>query len=143
MWRPTSHQDGSTSLDLIIDATITDGSIIKAGEGTLGISGTQTYTALLAQAGTTKLFSALGTGTSTVNVTPTGASATVNFNTSQTLASLTIGNGGVVNLTSEPAPAPPLPFDDLTKNPTQPVPEPCALSLLAAGCAILFRRRKR
>ena len=99
------------------------------------------YSALLAQAGTAKLFTALCTGASTVNVTPTGARATAFFNTGQTLASLTIGNGGVVILDNEPIPSPPLPFDKSAIAETQPVPEPGALTLLALGAAGLLARR--
>ena len=97
------------------------------------------YSALLAQAGTAKLFTALCTGASTVNVTPTGARATAFFNTGQTLASLTIGNGGVVN--NEPLPSLLLPFDESAIAETQPVPEPGALILLALGAAGLLARR--
>ncbi len=112
--RTIAVANGSDDFDMFLNASITDGSITKAGGGLLAITGPQSYSALLAQAGTTKLFTPLGSGTSTVNVTPTGASAMVDFNTSQTLASLTIGNGGVVNLENEPVPAPPGPFGDET-----------------------------
>ena len=140
--RTITVANGSGEFDMFINATLTDGSITKAGAGTLAITSTQSYSALLAQAGTTKLFTPLGTGTSTVNVTPSGASATVNFNTSQTLASLTIGNGGVVNLATEPAPAPPLPFDELASAPAQGVPEPGALILLMLGALLCVKERR-
>ena len=134
--------DGSGSFDLFIFASIASGSLTKAGAGTLAITGPQTYSTLLAQAGTTKLFTALGTGASTVNVTPTGASATVNFNTSQTLASLTIGNGGVVNVFDEPAPSPPEPFDEFASSPAQPVPEPGSSALLLGVITALLARSR-
>ena len=141
--RTITVANGSGAFDLFINASIIDGAITKAGSGLLAITSTQSYSALLAQAGMTKLFTPLGTGISTVNVTPTGASAIVNFSASQTLASLTIGNGGVVNLTNEPAPAPPLPFDELVSSPTQPVPEPGSASLIVIGAALLGLRREK
>ena len=104
--RTVTVANGSGDFDLFILASIASGSITKAGAGTLAITGTQTYSALLAQAGVTKIFTPLGTGASTVTVTPTGTSATVNFSASQTLASLTICAGGIVNLIDEPVPEP-------------------------------------
>lgn len=147
------------SVELDINAAISNGSVIKAGAGTLRLSGAQTYASLLAQAGTVDLESAVGTGTSSVTVTPTAGSATVNFNASQRLASLTIGNGGVVNVNAQdPGSGDPYETllhqgDDLAQIAKSDgsvgnglaVPEPGSLSLMLMGASgsLVLRRRKR
>ena len=141
--RTINVANGSGTFDIFIDASVENGSITKTGAGLLAFTGLQTYSALLAQVGTTKLFTPLGTGTSTVNVTPTGASATVAFNTSQTLAALSIGNGGMVILDAEPVPAPPPSFEESALAETQAVPEPGVVALLIAGLCLPLSRRCR
>ena len=145
--------DGSAgSVQLEIPASIFNGSVIKTGAGTLRLSGAQTYASLLAQAGTVNLETAVGTGASTVTVAPAAGSATVNFDASQRLASLTIGNGGVVNLNAQYLPSEIesgalfSPDDGLAKlAESHGVPEPGALSLMLAAASgwFLFRQRKQ
>ena len=139
--------DGAAGSVLEIPAAISNGSIIKTGAGTLRLSGTQTYSSLLAQAGTVDLETAVGTGSASVTVAPLTGTATINFNESQRLASLTIGNGGVVNVNSDVSSydsesAPPLFQNNGALTETRGVPEPGALSLLLLGaCGFLLRRR--
>ncbi len=89
------------SAPLEISAAVSNGSVVKTGGGTLRLSGTQTYSSLLAQAGTVNLETAVGTGSSSVTVAPIAGTATINFHAGQRLASLTIGNGGVVNVSAQ------------------------------------------
>ena len=143
--------DAAGAIELDVTAAISNGSIVKTGAGTLRISGTQTYSSLLAQVGTVNLETALGTGASSVTVAPTAGTATVNFDASQRLASLTIGNGGIVKLnsgTAAPAPASAAPLlsnDDFATIPveaSQSVPEPGALNFLLLGASAFFLRRR-
>ena len=64
------------------------GTVTKTGAGTLTLNGAQTYAPLTTSGGITNVNSRIGTGTSVVL-----ANATINFSVSQTLASLSIGNG--------------------------------------------------
>ena len=134
-------------MQLEIPAAISNGSVIKTGAGTLRLSGAQTYSSLLAQAGTVDLETAVGTGSASVTVAPLAGTATVNFNESQRLASLTIGNGGVVNVNADNSSygsesAPPLFQNNGAVAETRGVPEPGSLSLLLPGaCGFLLRRR--
>ena len=145
--------DGAAgAVQLEIPAAISNGSIVKTGGGTLRLSGAQTYSSLLAQAGTVDLETAVGTGSSTVTVAPTAGAATVNFNASQRLASLTIGSGGVVNVNAQHSSYGDesgvlfSPDDGLAKlAESHGVPEPGSLSLMLAAASgwFLFRRRKQ
>ncbi len=154
----TFNVDGvAGSAPLEIPAAISNGSVIKTGGGTLRLSGTQSYSSLLAQAGSVNLETAVGTGTSSVTVAPIAGTATVNFNTGQQLASLTIGNGGVVNVNAQSSPSYNeygsqfFPTDSLAAvaesagGSSRAVPEPGATNfLLMSAPALLFlRRRKR
>ena len=118
---------------------ITNGSIQKTGSGLLRINGTQTHSSLTANGGTTTLQTPLGTGTSMVT-----ANATVNFESDQTLAALTIGDGGIVNIVA-PSLAPlveaaaALPLDAGVAA----VPEPGTFALLFLGGCAMFGRRRR
>ena len=153
--RTISVADAAGAIELDVPAAVFNGSIVKAGAGTLRLSGTQTYTSLLAQAGTVDLETAVGTGASSVNVTPAAGIATVNFHASQRLASLTIGNGGVVTLGTPDissgglAYTPPAPDGEIAQSPepaaSQSVPEPGVLSLLLTGVSglLIFARKKR
>jgi hypothetical protein len=95
----------------------------------------QNYASLDAEEGTTNLNQPLGTGFSTVT-----ASATVNIATSQTLAALEIGAGGLVRIgAAGPAPAP---GDELAGAPALAVPEPGLSSLLLSGVLGIFCRRR-
>ena len=143
--------DAAGAIELDVPAAIFNGGIVKGGAGTLRLGGTQTYLSLLAQAGTVDVESAIGTGASSVTVAPTAGTATVNFEASQQLASLTIGNGGIVTLDA-PALAPPaapdarlLPNDNFANIPadaSQSVPEPGALNLLLMCAGAFFLRRR-
>ena len=114
--------------------TITNGTLTKAGAGTLNLTGPQTYATLNANGGVTNLNSALGTGTSTLN-----ANAAVNIKTSQTLAALNIANGAQVTFGDG------LPLVGEPEKFATPalVPEPGALGLLLAGAPGLLGRRRR
>ena len=90
--------------------------------------------------------SAVGAGAATVAVTPSSGTATVNFDVSQTLAALLIGNGGVVNVGEEQtgsslvAEAGVFASEQSFAIAAQAVPKPGSLSLLAAALLILLRR---
>lgn len=119
-------------------ADIVNGQIVKTGAGTLNLNGAQGYSALEATAGVTNI------AADAVNAAIT-ADAAVNFTASQTLASLDIGDGGVVTLGALPAPAPAA-FDaaagDLTGASVQAVPEPGSAMLLLGGIATLLGLRR-
>ena len=147
--------DAAEAIELEVSASIFNGSLVKTGAGTLRITGAQTYSALLAQAGAVTLETALGTGASSVTASPIAGIAKVNLNTSQRLAALTIGNGGVVNVGSlPPSPAPEFPSGDLgdfpkpdplfATNGRQSVPEaaPSILLQIGATCLLLGGRRR-
>jgi hypothetical protein len=110
------------------------------------------YSTLMTNAGTTDLEVPLGTGASTVN-----ANAATNFGTSQTLAALNIGTGGVVTISASLPAAPAVAFEGssilvgagdweggtLSGESVQAVPEPGIFSLLGVGSLLLNARRKR
>ena len=94
------HQIGTGTLTITSPVSGGAGSLTKDGGGALTLSGVQNFATLNADAGTTNLPVALGTGGSTIN-----ANARTNITTSQTLAALNIGASGVVVLSaSGPAP---------------------------------------
>jgi hypothetical protein len=92
----------------------------------------------------------------TLNINADAANSTVtvdgvtNFGSSQTLATLNIGAGGVATLTAQALGALPdmnepqfMESSALAAGPVQAVPEPGALSLLAASVLSLLGRRRR
>ena len=119
--------------DVTLDAnsTVTGTTLTKIGSGALTLAGIQTYATLNANGGTTHVESALGTGTSTVNV-----GAHLDFTVSQTLAALNIADGAVATFgpATSPAPAP-----DLLA--AAAVPEPGSLGLLMLGALGILGRR--
>ncbi|MEO7319939.1 MAG: autotransporter-associated beta strand repeat-containing protein, partial [Chthoniobacteraceae bacterium] len=124
---------GTTTVSGVIQTDdFSEQGISKIGAGTLILSQTNTYT-----------------GPTTVTA------GTLEFDASQTLSSLTIGDGAVVRLGPSPGGAAPLndglvsaglitddPFAEAGASP-QAVPEPGALTLLAAGVLGLLGRRRR
>ena len=106
-------------------------SLTKTGAGTLILSGAQPYATLNALAGVTNVNAAFTEGTATVN-----ANAAVNFSTSQTLAALNIGAGGVVTLNASSAVAE---FGAGVVE-SAVVPEPGTLGLLVLGALGVLAR---
>ena len=131
-------------------STVTGTALEKTGAGTLAIKGVQTYSSLTTTGGVTDIYTALGTGTSTIT-----ANATLNIYASQTLASLDIGAGTEVTFGDG------LPFaggggkvGGFTASFTPPaggaaiggsavVPEPGSVGLLLVGALGLLARRRR
>ena len=106
--------------------------IVKTGAGTWTIPGPQTFARLTNSDGITNLNVLLPSA----NIESNGG--TLNINTSQTLASLAIGMGGVVAL-SESAPA----FFPIAVAPSKGVPEPGSVALVFGGMMMLFSRHRR
>ena len=157
--------DGAAATDLAISAGITNGGVIKSGDGTLVISGPQSYATLRVDAGTATLDSSLSNATitaegGTLNLDANADDSivnanggTVNIHASQTLSELNIGAAGVVVISAlPPAPA----ADDsgsfeadhvgsvVSSDVVQAVPEPGSVSLLVLGAlGFLLRRRRK
>ena len=110
-----------------LSSSVSGTALTKSGNGILNLSGTQTYAALTTTGGITNVNTALGAGAA-VN-----AGATTNFAVSQTLASLTIGNGVEVTFGNG------LPFAAAFT--AEAVPEPGALGLLMLGALGLLSQR--
>ena len=107
--------------------------LTKEGAGVLTLSGIQSYAALDANAGTTLVNGSFTDGTVTVH-----ANAMINFNASQTLAALVIGDGGAVTFGDG------ISFGVAPEKFTAAVPEPCAAGLLLIGAmGVVWRRPRR
>ena len=116
--------------------------ILKTGAGKLLLTGAQHYSSLTNANGRTDVTNAIGTGASSVTV----SAGSVNFSASQTLASLTIGDGAQVTIGSPlpPAPAQGDSFgDEGAAFFPAAVPEPGSLSLGLSGLSILLGIRAR
>ena len=135
-----------------VGSTITGTTLTKIGAGKLTIAGTQTYDTLNTEGGRTDIASAVGTGSSTII-----ANAETNISASQTLSSLTIGDGAVVQLTATLPPAPEV-ANASGASESQPgsehageeavsfakaIPEPGSAALLLSAIGVLFARRRR
>ncbi|HZJ14680.1 MAG TPA: autotransporter-associated beta strand repeat-containing protein, partial [Chthoniobacteraceae bacterium] len=161
---------GSAATDLTISAPLRNqsgdfglapGALTKTGDGTLTITGAQSYSTLNQEAGTTNLMTSLPNatingdgGTLVINANAADSIVNVNagnstyFTASQTLASLTISDGGVAVLTSTP----PAPFDESVAvfgdeagvaSSVAAVPEPSSFALLLLSASAHFCRRRR
>ncbi len=148
--------DGVANTELEIQATVSNGSLVKEGAGRVIFKGPQNYAALTTHQGTVDLETALGTGSASVSVTRTAGTATVNFEASQTLASLAIGDGGIVALlapgsalNSEDNGTSPIVLREFLAEPVGPgsgaqaVPEPGAGIMILLSCATLLARRRK
>ena len=141
--------DGTLNVNGAVSGAVNQNNLTKVGTGTtnFGVGGSLADIGnFTANAGTTNINSAVGSGTSAVSVGPTTA-ATLKFGSvSQTLSSLTIGNGSTVTLTSGLAAlADEAAFAEqggvLTVSAVA-VPEPGLISLLLAGALGLAARRR-
>jgi fibronectin-binding autotransporter adhesin len=163
---------GSAATDLTISAPLRNqsgdfglapGALTKTGDGTLTITGAQSYSTLNQEAGTTNLMTSLPNatingdgGTLVINADASNSIVNTNdgnstyFTASQTLASLTISDGGVAVLANTP----PAPFDEsvaafgdeaAVASGAAPVPEPSSFALLLLSAFVPFcgRRRRR
>ncbi len=108
------------------------GSVTKTGAGALTLTGAQAFDTLTASTGVTNVNGSFTSGTVTVN-----ANAAVNFNASQTLAALNIGDGVEVTFGDG------LPFaPEPGKSGAALVPEPGSIGLLLIGALGLLARRR-
>ena len=115
---------------------ITGTKLTKIGNGILNIQSLQTYSTLETDAGTTNVYTPVGTGTSTIT-----ANAATNLYVSQTLSALNIGNGAVVTFGNGLPFAPePVKFSGAAVG---IVPEPSSIGLLIVGAFGLIARRRR
>ena len=112
--------------------------ILKTGAGKLALTGAQNYASFTNDAGRTDVSKAIGTGTSTV----TANAGVVNFGDSQTLSSLTIGDGATVSIGS-PLPPAPLEAGLVFESGAAAVPEPGTAALLVGGLATVLGLRRR
>ena len=146
------HHIGSGLLTISSPISGGAGALTKDGSGTLTLTGLQNYATLTTGGGITNLTVALGTSSSTIN-----ANARTNFTTSQTLAALNIGEGGVVVLGAiAPAPLFQEPDEKFAFSPDSElstisldgdafgpaVPEPGTVALLLGAAAALLSRRQ-
>ena len=120
---------GNTTISSAVLLGAASGALTKTGTGTLSLSGAQGYRTLTASAGTTNLNGSFTGGTATVN-----ANATTNIGASQTLSALNIGSGTTVTFTQSPA---------AFGGGSAVVPEPGSLSLLVLGALGVLARRRR
>ena len=153
-------------IQLDLTGDIAGTGLTKIDDGTVTLSGTQSYASLTNTAGRTVLDATLANATITgdggslvLNADATNSTVNVNdtnttyFTASQTLAALNIADGGTVILTDildvpPPAPAPELaPLFDAGLGANEAavaaVPEPGAIGLLLLGAAGMLGRRRR
>lgn len=143
--------DGVAATELEINATVSNGSLVKEGAGRMVFTGIQNYTLLLVHQGTVDFQTALGIGAASVSVTPVAGAASVNFETNQRLAALTIGPGGVAAVVS-PGSAAGVADTEVASSFSESigqngsatvVPEPAAGGLIFLSVATLLARRMR
>ena len=122
--------------DLGIAATdLAAGGVRKTGPGKLVLEGAQSYLSLVNEAGRTDVLKAIGTGTSTI----AASGGAINLAASQTLDSLTIGNGAIVSLGDLPPGAPEFFAGEIA---AAAVPEPGSAALLLGGIAVMLGLRR-
>ena len=132
---------GANNANTTSTGDLTAAAITKVGTGTLDLNGAnQTSNSLTANAGTTNLNGALVTLTADVAVNNLGTKLRFG-SVSQTLNSLTIGNGATVTFTSGAASGAFSGGDKFTG--VSAVPEPGSLGLLLVGAIGVINRRRR
>ncbi|MEO7319912.1 MAG: hypothetical protein ABIZ56_13055, partial [Chthoniobacteraceae bacterium] len=111
--------------------------ISKTGAGTWTLSQLQNYSSLTTSGGLTSVLASLTNATVTAN-----AASTIDFEVSQTLASLTIESGGTVLLGTSTGSSP---LEELAapfENAATGVPEPGSAALLASAFAMMLARSR-
>ncbi len=108
--------------------------ILKTGAGTWNLTEPANYTSLVTSGGLTSVHISLTDAAVTA-----GPASAIEFDGDQTLASLTIGDGGTVAFSESISSSPPL---ELAAPPTS-VPEPGATALLASALATMLARTGR
>ena len=145
------------AVDFVYDGAISgDITVTKKGVGAQTLRGTLTFPTLNQNEGRTNLNSALANaainvngGRLDINADPANSTVTVNngaiayATTSETLASLTINDGGIVVLGNPAPPAPPEFGGGFGAAEIQGVPEPGSAALLLGGMLTLLGVRRR